>query len=142
MIILSVDLGKARTGLAICDKDEILASPMGVLHETDVTKLAQTIAKIAKDNEVEIIVIGLPKNMDSTEGESAKNARDFRVLLCKICDIQIDLLDERCTTMIAHQFLNDTNTRGKYRKKIVDSVSAVIILQDYINKRKNEQNKS
>ncbi len=140
MIILSVDLGRVRTGLAICDKNEILASPLKVINETNSLNLAKSIVEIAKENNAEKIIVGLPKNMDSSEGESAKNAKAFKKLLESLCNIKVELFDERCTTIMAHKFLNKTNTRGKSRKKIVDSVSAVIILQDYINKGKNISN--
>ena len=139
MIILSVDLGKVRTGLAVCDKDEILAVPLCTINETSTETLANVIIEKAKEKKAELIVVGLPKNMDSTEGESAKNARSFAGLLERLSDIKVELFDERCTTMAAQQYLNNTNTRGRARKKVIDTVSAVIILQDYLQKRKNDR---
>ena len=77
MIILAVDLGQARTGLAVCDKTEFLASPLPQISERNMDVLSDKIAEIAKEKKVELIVLGLPKNMDGSEGESAQNARAF-----------------------------------------------------------------
>ena len=112
MVILSVDIGKARTGLAICDN-------------------------IACEKQAQRIVVGLPKNMDGSEGDSAVSAREFAKLLSGLTDIPVVLYDERCTTMIAHRYLNDSNTRGKKRKQTIDAAAAAIILQSYIDFLKN-----
>ena len=81
MVILSVDLGKARTGLAICDKSEILATPLAQINEKNVDNLLDKVANVALARQVELIIVGLPVNMDGTEGESAKNAREFAARL-------------------------------------------------------------
>lgn len=140
MIIMSVDLGKSRTGIAVCDKTEFLASPKTVIFEKSPTKLLEKVAIEAKSISPEIIVVGLPKNMDGSEGESAKNARAFAESLAKMTNIETVMQDERGTTITAHGFLNETNTRGKKRKNVVDEVAATIILQDFIDKRRNEKN--
>ena len=137
MVILSVDYGKVRTGIAVCDRNEIIASPVEVIKETDSEVLAEKIAYIAKQKKAEMIVLGLPKNMDGTEGESAENARNFAVILKEKTGLTIALHDERGTTVTAHRYLNMTDTRGKKRKAVVDSVAAVIILEDYMNFRRN-----
>ena len=137
MVILSVDFGRARTGIAICDPGEMLASPVTVISEKYVPHLVQKVAALAAEKKAEMIVVGLPVNMDGSEGESAQNARRFAESLREACGIPVDLLDERCTTMEAHVFLNATNTRGKKRKAVVDAVSAVIILENYLAKRKS-----
>lgn len=136
MVIMSVDFGRARTGIAICDQSEMLASPVTVIEEKYVPALVQKVAAIAAERKAQLIVVGLPVNMDGSEGESARNARRFADDLQKASGTQVDMLDERCTTMEAHQFLNATNTRGKKRKALVDAVSAVIILENYMAKRK------
>lgn len=133
MVIMSVDLGKVRTGLAVCDKNEILASPVCVITERDAKLLAEKIAEKARELKAEKIVLGLPKNMDGSEGESAQNARAFGELLIEKTGLELIMQDERGTTISAHKYLNETNTRGKKRKAVVDSVAAVIILQDYID---------
>lgn len=137
MIILSVDLGKVRTGIAVCDKDEIIASPLPLIKETNREKLINKIEEICKIRNPELIVVGLPKNMDGSEGASAENARAFGKELSTKISIPVEWSDERGTTITAHNYLNFTDTRGKKRKETVDSVSAVIILEDYLLKRKN-----
>lgn len=140
MIIMSVDLGKARTGIAVCDKTEFLASPYKVIYEKSPLKLPEKVAEAAKETKAELIVVGLPKNMDGTEGESAQNARAFAKKLTEITGIETVMQDERGTTITAHNFLNNTNTRGKKRKNVVDEVAATIILQDYLDKRAINKN--
>ncbi len=136
MIIMSVDLGKARTGIAVCDKTEFLASPYTVIFEKSPAKLTEKIAVCAKAVKAELIVVGLPKNMDGTEGESATNARAVAKQLEELTGLKTEMQDERGTTITAHNFLNTTNTRGKKRKNVVDEVAATIILQDFLDKRK------
>ena len=136
MIIASVDLGKARTGIAVCDKTEFLASPLTVVQETYTPKIVQKVADAVKSAGAELVVVGLPKNMDGSEGESAQNARAFAAELENTTGIKTVMQDERCTTVTAHNYLNTTNTRGKTRKAVVDSVAAVIILQDYLDSKK------
>lgn len=139
MIIMSVDLGKARTGLALCDKTEFLASPYKVIFEKSPQKLLQKVADAAKEAKAALIVVGLPKNMDGSEGESAQNARDFAAQLAELTEVETVMQDERGTTITAHSFLNDTNTRGKKRKNVVDEVAATIILQDFLDARKSRR---
>lgn len=133
MIIIAIDLGKARTGISICDKTMFLASPLCVIEEWNKERLAEKIAQIVQDEKAELIIMGLPRNMDGTEGESALGAREFADKLSKLVDVPVKMQDERCTTMIAHKYLNDTNVRGKKRKKTVDAVAATVILQSYLD---------
>ncbi len=139
MVILSVDYGKARTGIAVCDKGERIASPVGTINEYNMEKLAEKIAVYTENYKAELIVLGLPKNMDGSEGESAENVRNFSKLLESVTGLPVELRDERCTTVIAHKYLNVTDTRGKKRKNVVDTVSAVIILEDYLSYRRNRK---
>ena len=135
MVILAVDYGDVRTGIAVCDKLEFMASPVTVIRERDEARLSMRIAEIAAEKRAEKIILGLPKNMDGTEGESAQNARAFAKKLTEITGIETVMQDERGTTITAHNFLNNTNTRGKKRKNVVDEVAATIILQNYLDKR-------
>ncbi|MGN0478181.1 MAG: Holliday junction resolvase RuvX [Hominenteromicrobium sp.] len=137
MIILGVDLGKARTGVAVCDKNETLASPVEVVQEHNRERLLERVAALAAQRGAERIVVGLPRNMDGSEGESAQNARAFGEALAARSGLPVDFSDERGTTITAHSFLNETNTRGKRRKAAVDAVAATIILQDYLDFRRN-----
>lgn len=136
MIILSVDYGDARTGIAVCDRTELLASPVTVICETDRDTLLKKIADIALERRAELIVVGLPVNMDGTHGSRAQACEDFAQALTELCSIPTVMRDERLTTVSAHNVLNATNTRGKKRKAVVDAVSAVMILQDYIDYRR------
>lgn len=137
MVILAVDYGDARTGVAVCDKLEFMASPVTVIREREETRLAARIAEIAEERCAEKIVLGLPKNMDGSEGFRAEACRAFGALLLETVKLPVEFQDERLTTVSAHQILNVTDTRGKKRKEIVDAVSAVIILEDYLRKMKN-----
>lgn len=139
MVILGVDLGKARTGVAVCDKSELLASPVEVVNEHNRERLLERVAQLAKARRAEQIVVGLPRNMDGSEGESAQNARAFGAELTEKTGLPVDFSDERGTTITAHGFLNETNTRGKRRKATVDAVAATIILQDYLDYRRNRK---
>ena len=139
MVILGVDLGKARTGVAVCDKSELLASPVEVVNEHNRERLLERVAQLAKARRAEQIVVGLPRNMDGSEGESAQNARAFGAELAEKTGLPVDFFDERGTTITAHGFLNETNTRGKRRKATVDAVAATIILQDYLDYRRNRK---
>ena len=137
MVIMAVDLGQVRTGLAICDKFEILASPLGVIKEKDRNTLAKKILEQIEKFKAELLVVGLPKNMDGTLGESVQNVYLFCKTLKKYTNIKIEFWDERQTTISASLSLNETNVRGKKRKQIIDTVSAVIMLQSYLEYRKN-----
>lgn len=141
MIILSVDYGDKRTGIAICDKFEMLASPIGVLTEWNIDTLADKIVNISNERKVETIVVGLPKNMDGSEGFRADACKELGELLKCKTHIPVDFWDERLTTVSAHRILSENNVRGKKRKSVVDAVAAEIILQDYIDYRKISKEK-
>lgn len=134
---MSVDFGDSRTGIAICGKSELIASPVGVITEKDFEKCIEKTASAAKEHHAEMIVVGYPKNMNGTIGERAERCRLFAEKLQELTDCPVKLWDERCTTVSAHNYLNTTNTRGKKRKAVVDAVAAVIILESYLGYRKN-----
>ncbi len=137
MIIMSVDYGDKRTGIAICDKLEMLASPVGVLTEWNSETLADKIVNLAVEKKAETIVIGLPKNMDGSQGFRADACKELGELVKARTQIPVEFWDERLTTVSAHRILSENNVRGKKRKAVVDSVAAEIILQDYIDWRKS-----
>lgn len=139
MIILAVDLGHARTGLAVCDQEERLASPLKVVRQWNQEKLVAEVAAAAKEAGAELIVMGLPRNMDGSEGDSAKFAREMGAKIGEAAGVPVDFLDERGTTVTAHLYLDDTQTWGKKRRNAVDAVSAVIILEDYLRGRRNRR---
>lgn len=133
MIVISVDLGHARTGLAISDKSGFLASSLCVIEERNDTRLLEKIARKAFENKAELIVVGLPKNMDGSEGESAARAREIADQLSAATGLRTVMQDERGTTITAHAYLSAGDVYGKKRKKKVDAVAASIILQDYLD---------
>ena len=136
MIILSVDYGDKRTGIAVCDKFEMLASPVCVITEWNIDTLANKIIEVAKEKRAEEIVVGLPKNMDGSEGFRADACKELGEKLKSLTEIPVNFWDERLTTVSAHKILSENNVRGKKRKAVVDAVAADIILQDYIDSRK------
>lgn len=140
MKIMAVDFGDARTGLAMCDRTEFLASPLGVIEEKSLPKTVEKIVWAAQEYEAAMIVVGLPRNMDGSEGERAQKSRRVADMLHNILpDIPVELWDERGTTILASTYLNATDTRGKKRKKVIDAASAAIILESYLTYRKNQK---
>lgn len=138
MKILAVDYGDARTGLAVCDGGELLASPAGVIHQWNADKVAEAVAAAAKEHRVEIIVIGNPLNMNGTAGPRSLLCHQFADKVAAATGLSVQLWDERSTTVTATHYLNLTDTRGKKRKDVVDAVAATIILESYLNYRKNQ----
>lgn len=136
---MSVDFGDSRTGIAVCGKSELIASPVCVIAEKDFDKCLEKTANIAKEQRAEMIVVGYPKNMNNTIGERCDKCSLFAEKLREMTGLPVELWDERCTTVSAHNILNETNTRGKKRKAVVDAVAAVIILESYLGYRKNSQ---
>lgn len=137
MIIMSVDLGKARTGIAVSDNSESFAFPKCVITEYNTEKLVTKIAEKQKEYGADLIVVGYPKNMNGSIGERAEECKAIAEKIGLATNVETVLWDERCTTVSAHTTLNYTDTRGKKRKDIVDAVAAVIILEDYLTFRKN-----
>lgn len=133
---LGVDLGDKRTGLAECDLSGMLASGICTIKESGMTKTAERVAKEAEIRSCKKIIIGLPKNMDGTEGERAEKIRMFADMVREFTDIPIDFFDERMSTMAAYRFLDSTGTFGKKRKETIDTLSAEIILQGYLDKER------
>lgn len=142
MIILSVDLGDSRTGIAVCDRLEMLASPVCVIHEKYMPHILRQVSDIAAQRGAEKIVVGYPKNMNDSVGSRAQKCADFARELEAMCSIPTVLWDERLTTVAAHTALNEAGAFGKKRKAIIDSVAAVMILQSYLDHRRMQHEKS
>lgn len=136
MIAISVDLGHARTGLAVSDSGGFLASSLCVITEHNDDKLIEKIAEKVNETKAGIIVVGLPRNMDGSEGESAARARDIASRLTERTGVPHHMQDERGTTITAHAYLSTGGVYGKKRKQKVDAVAASIILQDYLDSQK------
>ena len=132
MRIMGIDYGDARTGVAISD---LLCSIVGttyVVPSRNTEKAVADIVKLAKDNDVGKIVVGLPKNMDGTEGPRAELCRTFAQILREATGLEIAMWDERRTTVEAHNILSQHNYHGKKRKNTVDAVAASLILEGYL----------
>ncbi len=134
--ILGVDFGDTRTGLAVSDTLGMLANGIGYVNSTYMPKTVLLVSEKAKEYDVTRIVVGLPINMNGTRGPRAEHAEEFAKLLGEATGLPIEMFDERCSTMAAHQILNFTDTRGKKRKAAVDTLSAQIILQNYLDSRR------
>lgn len=137
MKILAVDLGDARTGLAICDPSELLASPLGVIWEKNPKRLLEKIVQAVQQQGAGQVVVGNPINLDGSVGSRAAQCQAFAKGLCQRLSVPVRLWDERGTTVSAIGYLNDTDVRGKKRKAVVDAVAAVIILENYLAYRRN-----
>ena len=133
---LGVDYGDKRTGLAECDISGLIAGGIGTISEGGMRKTAVKVAEEAEKRSCKKIIIGLPKNMDGSEGPRADVIKAFGALLGELTAIPIDYYDERMTTMVAYRFLGETGTYGKKRKDTVDTLSAQIILQNYIDRER------
>lgn len=132
MKIMGIDYGDARTGVAISD---LLCSIVGsstVLPSRNTDKLIADIVRLTKENQVGEIVVGLPKNMDGTEGNRAQLCREFAALLRSATGLPVAMWDERRTTVEAHNILSAHNYHGKKRKETVDAVAASLILEGYL----------
>lgn len=135
-MILSVDYGDARTGIALCDKMEILASPVKVIFQSYEPKVIEEIKTVIGEYKPELLVVGLPRNMDGTLGERAEKCKAFAEKLGEETGIKTLMWDERLTTVSAHRILSENNVRGQKRKNVVDAVSAVMILEAFLASRK------
>ena len=134
--IMGIDYGDARTGVAISD---LLCSIVGstyVVPSRNTEKAIADIVKLAKDNMVGEIVVGLPKNMDGTEGTRAELCRAFADKLKEATGLPVAMWDERRTTVEAHNILSQHNYHGQKRKNTVDAVAASLILEGYLAFRK------
>ena len=138
---LGVDYGDVRTGLAECDISGMLSSGIATIKEGGMKNTAVRVAKEAEGRACKKIIVGLPRNMDGSEGERAKTVRAFVEILASLTDIPIDFYDERMTTMQAYRFLDSTSTFGKKRKESIDTLSAEIILQNYLDRERAQNSK-
>lgn len=137
MIIVGIDFGDARTGIAVCDKFEMMASEAGCIAADSYKKALELVSARVKELGAELIVVGNPVNMDGTSGWRSDKCKAFAKELSELTGIPSEMYDERLTTVSAHKILSDNNVRGKKRKATVDTLSARLILEDYMTLRKN-----
>lgn len=130
---MGLDLGRARVGIAMSDILGILASPYETLQSKGLDRDVEYVAKLCKDYQVDTVVIGLPLNMDGTDSDMSIYARTFADNLKPKVQANVILQDERLTSVEAEEYLNQTNTRGKKRKAVLDQVAACIILQTFLD---------
>ena len=136
MRILGVDYGDSRIGLSVCDELGILASPLATIKSESMRKNVDKITAIAKEQNAETIVLGLPLNMDGTEGIRASKSRAFARVLEKVSGLSVILVDERLTTVEADEIMDANNVPKQKRKEIVDRIAAQLILQSYLDTNK------
>ena len=135
-MILGVDYGDSRTGYATSDALGFSAHTLEVYPEKNMNKVAEHTAHLAKELNVEKIVLGFPKNMNGTIGDRGKKSKAFAKILRELTGLEVILWDERLTTVSAHNLMNETNVRGKKRKDSVDKIAAAFILQGYLDSQK------
>ena len=133
MKIMAIDYGDARTGIAISDALGMLTGTTTVIHSWNPEKTVQEIARLTRENGVERIVMGFPRNMDGSEGPRAELYRAFAAQVAQTAGMEPVLWDERRTTIEAHQILSAGNYHGKKRKNTVDAVAASLILEGYLS---------
>lgn len=137
MIIVGIDFGDARTGIAVCDKYEMMASEAGCVAADSYKKALEMVSARVKELNAELIVVGNPVNMDGSSGWRSDKCKAFAKELGEATGIPTEMYDERLTTVSAHKILSENNVRGKKRKATVDTLSARLILEDYMTLRKN-----
>ena len=137
MIIVGIDFGDARTGVAVCDPYEMMASDAGCVAADSYKKALEKVGARVKELGAELIVVGNPVNMDGSAGWRSEKCKAFARELSEQTGIPAVLYDERLTTVSAHKILSENNVRGKKRKATVDTLSAALILEDYLKFRKN-----
>lgn len=132
MRVMAVDYGDARTGIAISDLLCTIVGSTTVIHSRNMDKTLAAVVDLAKEKEVNEIVVGLPKNMDGSEGARAEVCRVFARRVEETTGIPVRMWDERRTTVEAHNILSEHNYHGKKRKNTVDAVAAALILEGYL----------
>ena len=137
MVILSIDYGDVRTGLAISDRSEMAVNDVPGVKADGFKKTLEAVAEKVAALRPELIVVGNPINMDGSKGWRSEKAEAFAAELAEKTGVPVKMYDERLTTMEAHKILSENNVRGRKRKAVVDSLSARLILEDYMRARKN-----
>jgi len=132
MRIMAVDFGDARTGIAVSDESMTLSGDAWVVQSKSMPDTALKIASEATKRGVSRIIVGNPKNMNGSIGPRAEKSEQLAQHIRSLCDVEVELWDERMTTMSAHRILSDTGKYGKKRKKIIDAVAASLILENYM----------
>lgn len=136
MKIIALDFGKARTGVAVCDKSEILASPYCVIPSYNYEKLLEKLKVVIPESGAEMILVGKPLRTDGKNSEMAENAEKFAKDVAELSGLPVEMLDERFTTVIASRQLHANSKSSKQQKNLIDAAAAAVLLQGYIDSRK------
>ena len=139
MKILAVDYGESRTGIAVCDVLEFMASPLTVIFEKNTEKAIQKIAETVHQQKAELVVVGMPVNMDGSHGERAQKCRQVADAVQQLVSVPVTVWDERASTKTALAILSENGSYGKKRKQVLDAVAATVILESYLAYRKNQK---
>lgn len=143
MRVIGLDYGTKTVGVAISDEMKLIAQPLITIERKQANKLRQTYAAIEKiivEQDVELIVLGNPKNMNNTEGERVEATKEFKEALERRTGLRVVLIDERLTTVEANRILEDTGVALSARKEYIDKMAAAIILQNYLDMEYNKKN--
>ena len=133
MRYLGLDYGTKTVGLAVSDRTGFLASNYGVIRYSDTSEIFKELERIIKDEKIEAFVLGYPKNMNNTEGERCEKTKEFKEMLERRTGLNVILWDERLTTVSADKHMMESGIRREDRKKFVDEIAAVFILQGYLD---------
>ena len=143
MRVIGLDYGTKTVGVAVSDEMKLIAQPLFTIERKQANKLRQTYAAIEKiimEQDVELIVLGYPKNMNNTEGERVEATKEFKEALERRTGLEVILVDERLTTVEANRILEDTGVALSARKEHIDKMAAAIILQNYLDMEYNKKN--
>lgn len=143
MRVIGLDYGTKTVGVAISDEMKLIAQPLVTIERKQANKLRQTYAAIEQiiaQQDVELIVLGYPKNMNNTEGERVEATKEFKEALERRTGLEVVLIDERLTTVEANRILEDTGVALTARKEHIDKMAAAIILQNYLDMEYNKKN--
>ena len=139
MRILGIDYGDVYMGIAVCDVNEFLASGLKTVKVKGLHDAARIIVETAREEDAQKMVIGMPLNIDGRRGDRVEKTELLIGYIKELCDLPIETMDERYTTVQAYTYLNTTGASAKKKKDVVNTLSATIILQDYLDAQKNKK---
>ena len=139
MKIMALDVGNKRIGVALSDELQILAQPLYTIHRKGIERDIEEIVKIINDNNVEEVIVGLPKNMDGTTGFQGEKTIKFAEVLRQSTDRPLIMWDERMTTISARRIMRENDVKQKDKKNLVDTIAAVVILETYLSRKNMER---
>ena len=136
---MALDVGNKRIGVALSDELQILAQPLYTIHRKGIERAIEEIVKIINDNNVEEVIVGLPKNMDGTTGFQGEKTIKFAEVLRQSTDRPLIMWDERMTTISARRIMIENDVKQKDKKNLVDTIAAVVILETYLSRKNMER---